>query len=100
MTTPPSSGQTARADRLQAELTAPPEPTSRPEGAAAAQTPAPAAPPRRFFRRGPWEMAATILIALGVIMLMQPISIWLYGWSFAVLLTGTIGFIIVSHFPE
>ncbi len=54
----------------------------------------------RYFRRGPWENAATALIALGIFMLMQPFSLWLYGWSFAVILTGTIGFVIVSHFPE
>jgi hypothetical protein len=55
---------------------------------------------RRVFRRGPWEMAATIVIALGVVMLMQPISIVLYGWSFATILTGTLGFVVVSKFPE
>ena len=54
----------------------------------------------RYFRRGAWENAATVLIALGIFMLMQPFSLWLYGWSFAVILTGTIGFMIVSHFPE
>ena len=27
------------------------------------------------FRRGPWEMLATILIALGVVMLMQPFAL-------------------------
>lgn len=55
---------------------------------------------RRLFRRGPWENAATVLIALGVLMLMQPFSAWLYGWSFGVILTGTLGFVVVSHFPE
>lgn len=55
---------------------------------------------RRFFRRGPWEAAATALIAAGVFMLMQPFSLWLFGHSFAVILTGTIGFLVVSHFPE
>jgi L-lactate permease len=55
---------------------------------------------RRFFRRGPWENAAMVLIGLGVVMLMQPLSIWLYGHSFPVILAGTIGFVIVSHFPE
>ena len=55
---------------------------------------------RRFFRRGPWEVFATVLIALGVFMLMQPFSLWLFGQSFGVILTGTIGFVIVSHFPE
>ena len=54
----------------------------------------------RFFRRGPWENAATIAIAAGVFMLMQPFSLTLFGYSFAVILTGTIGFVIVSHFPE
>ena len=52
------------------------------------------------FRRGPWEMLATILIALGVIMLMQPFAIGLYTYSFIVPLVGTVMFIIVSHFPE
>lgn len=55
---------------------------------------------RKGLRRGPWEATATALIALGVFMLMQPYSAWLFGWSFAVILTGTVGFIIVSHFPE
>ena len=54
----------------------------------------------RLFRRGPWENVATALIAAGVVMLMQPVSLWLYGWSFAVILTGTLAFVIVSHFPE
>ena len=51
-------------------------------------------------RRGPWEMLATILIALGVLMLMQPFAIGLYSYSFVVTLIGTVMFIIVSHFPE
>jgi hypothetical protein len=52
------------------------------------------------FRRGPWENGATALIAVGVFMLMQPFSLWLYSWSFAAILIGTLGFVIVSHFPE
>lgn len=52
------------------------------------------------FRRGPWEMLATILIALGVFMLMQPFVLWAYSYSFIVTLVGTVMFIIVSHFPE
>ena len=55
---------------------------------------------RRVFRRGPWENAATALIGLGVVMLMQPFALWLYSHSFVVILVGTIGFVIVSHFPE
>ena len=55
---------------------------------------------RSFFRRGPWENAATVLIAAGVFMLMQPYWMPLYTWSFVVVLVGTVGFVIVSHFPE
>ncbi len=51
-------------------------------------------------RRGPWENLATVLIALGVFMLMQPFAMWMFTWSFAVTLTGTVMFIITSHFPE
>ena len=52
------------------------------------------------FRRAPWELLATILIALGVFMLMQPFVLWAYTYSFIVTLIGTVMFIIVSHFPE
>ncbi|NJS40056.1 MAG: hypothetical protein HC783_14760 [Rhodobacteraceae bacterium] len=51
-------------------------------------------------RRGPWENVATVLIALGVVMLMQPFFLWAYTWSFLVTLVGTVMFIITSHFPE
>jgi hypothetical protein len=51
-------------------------------------------------RRGPWEMLATVLIAVGVVMLMQPLVLALYTWSFLVILVGTVMFIVVSHFPE
>lgn len=54
----------------------------------------------RLFRRGPWENAATATIAAGVFMLMQPFSMWLFGHSFSVILAGTVGFVIVSHFRE
>lgn len=52
------------------------------------------------FRRGPWEMLATVLIALGVVMLMQPFALVAYSYSFIVTLIGTVMFIIVSHFKE
>ena len=52
------------------------------------------------FRRGAWEMLASVLIAAGVVMLMQPFVLALYSWSFIVTLVGTVMFIIVSHFPE
>ena len=51
-------------------------------------------------RRGPWELCASVLIALGVIMLMQPFAMVAYTYSFAVTLVGTVMFIVVSHFPE
>jgi hypothetical protein len=60
----------------------------------------------RFFnglyrlRRGEWELVASALIALGVIMLMQPFSLWMFSHSFVVTLAGTVMFIVVSHFPE
>ena len=54
----------------------------------------------RHRRRGAWEMLATILIALGVFMLMQPFWMVAFTYSFIVTLTGTVMFIIVSHFPE
>lgn len=55
---------------------------------------------RFLFRRGRWEMGATVLIVLGVFMLVQPFSISMYGYSFITILVGTLGFVIVSHFPE
>ena len=54
----------------------------------------------RWFRRGPWEAAAMTLIAAGIVMLVQPWSIDLYGYSFVTILAGTLGFVVVSHFPE
>ncbi|WP_158966565.1 hypothetical protein [Chachezhania sediminis] len=60
----------------------------------------------RFFsgllrlRRGPWEMVASFLIALGVFMLMQPWIFVAFTYSFIVTLVGTVMFIAVSHFPE
>jgi hypothetical protein len=55
---------------------------------------------RHLFRRTPWENAATAVIGVGVFMLMQPFALWLYSHSFVVILVGTVGFVIVSHFPE
>jgi len=51
-------------------------------------------------RRGAWEMLASILIALGVVMMMQPFALSLFSYSFLVTLIGTVMFIITSHFPE
>ena len=54
----------------------------------------------RWLRRGLQENIAVALIGLGVLMLVQPFSIDLYGWSFTVVLAGTVMFTIVSKFPE
>jgi hypothetical protein len=61
--------------------------------------------PRRGFtgkvlRRGPLEAIATTIIAMGVVMLMQPFYLVLYSWSFATTLFGTVMFIIVSKVRE
>ena len=52
------------------------------------------------FRREPWETLAVVIIALGVLMLLQPLSMTLYTYSFITTLIGTIMFIIVTKFPE
>jgi hypothetical protein len=53
-----------------------------------------------WLRRGPCEAVAMALIGLGVVMLMQPFSLNLFSYSFITILAGTLGFVIVSHFPE
>lgn len=55
---------------------------------------------RRLFRRTPWVNATTALIALGTLMLLQPFAMTLYTYSFLVIVTGTVGYLVVSHFPE
>ena len=55
---------------------------------------------RKFFRRVYWENLSTILILIGVFMLLQPFAMWMFTYSFIVILVGTVGFIITSHFPD
>lgn len=55
---------------------------------------------RRFSWRNTAENTATVLIACGVAMLMQPFSLFLYSWSFAVTLAGTLLFVVGSKFPD
>ena len=55
---------------------------------------------RKIFRRVYWENLSTVLILLGVFMLLQPFAMWMYTYSFVVILVGTIGFVITSHFPD
>jgi len=54
----------------------------------------------RWFRRGPWENAAMVVIGAGILMLTQPLSLDLYTYSFVTILAGTAGFVVVSHFPQ
>ena len=54
----------------------------------------------RWARRGRMEMAACIVIAAGLLMMLQPIALTLFTWSFATTLFGTVMFIVVSKFPE
>jgi len=54
----------------------------------------------RLLRRGPCEAVAMALIGIGVVMLMQPFSLDLYSYSFITILAGTLGFVVVSHFPD
>jgi hypothetical protein len=54
----------------------------------------------RWLRRGVLENVATLVIAAGVLMLLQPISLALYSYSFVTTLVGVAMFTIVSKFPE
>jgi hypothetical protein len=54
----------------------------------------------RWSRRGPWENGAMSVIGFGILMLTQPFSLDLYTYSFVTILGGTLGFVIVSHFPR
>ena len=54
----------------------------------------------RWARRGRMEMAACIVIALGIFMMLQPFALVLYTWSFVTTLAGVLMFTVVSKFPE
>ncbi|MFM7254157.1 MAG: hypothetical protein ACKO3C_00585 [Betaproteobacteria bacterium] len=54
----------------------------------------------RWFRRKPWELAASLVIGAGVLMLLQPFFLALYTWSFLTMLLGVVMFTIVSKFPD
>ena len=54
----------------------------------------------RWLRRGPMESLATVVIAAGVLMLLQPFSMSLFTFSFVTTLVGTGLFTVVSKFPE
>ena len=55
---------------------------------------------KKIFRRVYWENLSTVLILIGVFMLLQPFAMWMFTYSFIVILVGTIGFVITSHFPD
>ena len=54
----------------------------------------------RWLRRSRMELVACIVIALGLAMMLQPIALAIYTWSFATTLFGTAMFIVVSKFPD
>ena len=54
----------------------------------------------KWARRGPMEMAACIVIALGIAMMLQPFALMLFTYSFVVTLAGVAMFTIVSKFPQ
>jgi hypothetical protein len=54
---------------------------------------------QRVFRRSPWERASMVLIAAGAVLLMQPLSLDLFSYSFVVLLVGVIGYSIAGRLP-
>ena len=55
--------------------------------------------PRRL-RRRPMQLVACVVITAGILMLLQPIALALYTWSFLTMLFGNVMFMIVSKFPE
>lgn len=54
----------------------------------------------KWLRRGPMELLACVIITLGIVMMLQPLAMALYTWSFLTTLFGTLMFMVVSKFPE
>jgi len=54
----------------------------------------------KLLRRGPMELVACGLISLGILMLLQPLAMFLFTWSFITTLVGTVMFMVVSKFPQ
>jgi hypothetical protein len=54
----------------------------------------------RWLRKGPMEMTACIVITAGLVMMLQPLAMVLFTWSFITTLAGTAMFMVVSKFPE
>ena len=53
-----------------------------------------------WLRRGRMEMVACCVIALGLLMMLQPVAMILFTWSFLTTLFGTVMFMVVSKFPQ
>jgi hypothetical protein len=53
-----------------------------------------------WLRRGRMELVACSVIALGLVMMMQPFVMVLFTHSFLTTLFGTAMFMVVSKFPE
>ena len=53
-----------------------------------------------WMRRGRMEMLACVVIALGLLMMLQPVAMILFTWSFLTTLFGTVMFMVVSKFPQ
>jgi hypothetical protein len=54
----------------------------------------------KALRRGPMEALACALIAVGLFMMLQPLAMVLFTWSFVTTLVGTVMFMVVSKFPD
>jgi CO dehydrogenase/acetyl-CoA synthase delta subunit len=54
----------------------------------------------RWIRRELWEPLFAVLIGVGLVMLMQPWSIQVYGHSFSVLLLGVLGYSVAGKLPK
>jgi hypothetical protein len=54
----------------------------------------------KALRRGPMEVVACAVIALGIFMMLQPLAMILFTWSFVTTLFGTVMFMVVSKFPD
>ncbi len=46
------------------------------------------------------ELLACVVIALGIFMMLQPLALVLFTWSFVTTLLGTVMFMVVSKFPD
>lgn len=46
------------------------------------------------------EIVACIIIAAGIVMMLQPLVMILFTWSFVTTLFGTVMFMAVSKFPD